>query len=417
MGKSRGGSREKRPGEPQTHTYGKAPEERRDNEQFSESLSRHHLYRYIGGIVLVVLVAALVWYWFFYPLTRPYSVVQERWSQEIVTVTGQQYTPFSDGILQYSGNGATFYNESSKMVWSASYEMKNPAAAVQGDYALVYDQGDKTAVILSAEEGLIGNILTELSITKGTISAYGVTALLVEEDLANNMLFYDKLGGQLEIKVKTLMNESGYPMDMSFSPDGQMMIASFVYIDSGVMQNRIVFYSFDTDRNTSTHAVAAFQQYGDTLFADVAFLGNERAAAFGDGKIVLYSLKKRTDPQELTVIEPEGKITNLAYDEDHIAYATTNGDLVQSRLLYLYNTDGTRIFDTETTFEFSEMNLGEEGLYLTGSSSVQYLNLKGKVCFTGSLDCNILELVSGKKPSEFLVVTNQMLKYLKLVRK
>lgn len=416
-GNSRGSSRKKRPREAATDIYEKNSEERRDNEQFSESLSRHQLRRYIGWIVFGVLVAALLWYWFGYHMSRPYTLVQESWSQEIVTVTGQQYTPFSDGILQYGANGASFYNASSKIAWSASYEMKNPAVAVQGDYALVYDQGDKTAVILNADEGLGGNVLTELPITKGTISAYGVVALLVEEDLANNMLFYNKLGSQLEIKVRTLMNESGYPMDMSFSPDGQMMIASFVYIDSGVMQNRIVFYSFDTDKNTSTHAIAAFQQYGDTLFADVEFLSNDRAAAFGDGRIVLYSLKKRTDPQELRVIEPEGRITNLAYDGSHIAFAATNGDLVQSRLLYLYNTDGTMIFDTETTFDFSALYLGENGLYLTGSSTVQYLNLKGKTCFTGSLDCNILQLVSGKKGAEFLVVTNQMLKYLKLIRK
>lgn len=416
-GNSRRSSRKGRPRGTEADIYETNSEERRDNEQFSERLSRHQVRRYIGWIVFAVLVAALVWYWFGYHLARPYTFVQESWSQEIVTSTSQQYIPFSDGILQYSANGASFYNASSRIAWSASYEMKNPAVAVQDDYALVYDQGDKTAVILSAAEGLGGSILTELPITKGTISAYGVVALLVEEELANNMLFYDKLGGQLEIRVRTLMNESGYPMDMSFSPDGQMMIASFVYVDSGVMQNRIVFYSFDTVTNTSTHAIAAFQKYGDTLFADVEFLSDDRAAAFGDGRIVLYSLKKRTDPQELIVIEPEDRITNLAYDDSHIAFATTNGDLVQSRLLYLYNTDGTMIFDTETTFDFSELYLGQNGLYLTGSSTMQYLNLKGKECFTGSLDCNILQLVSGKKGSELLVVTNQMLKYLKLIRK
>lgn len=409
--------RRNRPRRAESGSYGTNAEERRDNEQFSERLNRHQVRRYIGWIVFAVLVIALVGYWFGYYLSQPYTYVQESWTQEIITSSSQQYTPFSDGILQYSANGATFYNASSKTVWSASYEMKNPAAAVQDGYALIYDQGDRTAVILSAQEGACGSILTEQPITKGTVSSYGVAALLVEEDLANDMLFYDRLGVQIEVRVRTLMNESGYPMDMSFSPDGQMMIASFVYVDSGVMQNRIMFYSFDTTTNNSTHAVAAFQKYGDTLFADVEFLGNDRAAAFGDGKIVIYSLKKRNDPQELIVLEPEGTITNLAYDDSHIAFATTNKDLVQSRLLYLYNTDGTMIFDTETTFDFSSLYLGADGLYLTDSSAMLYLDLKGKECFTGSLDCNILQLVSGKKGSELLVVTNQMLKYLKLIRK
>ncbi len=415
-GNMRKSGRRTQPGRTGSDIYEGNMEERRDSEQFSQRLNRHQARRNISLVILTVLVVLLAGYWFFYRLSRPYKFVRESWSQSITTSTSQSYVPFSDGILQYSPNGASFYNASSKTAWSASFEMKNPAVAVRDSYALIYDQGDRTAVVISAGEGVCGSILTELPITKGTVSSYGVAALLVEEELSNSMLFYDRLGGQLEIRVRTLMSESGYPMDMSFSPDGQMMIASFVYVDSGVMQNRIVFYSFDTSANTSTHAVAAFQKYGDTLFADVEFLSDDRAAAFGDGRIVLYSLKAPSDPQELIIIEPEDRITNLAYDEDYIAFATTNGDLVQSRLLYLYNTDGTMIFDTETSFEFSSLYLGEDGLYLTDASTMQYLDLKGKVCFTGSLDCNILQLVSGKKGSEFLVVTNQMLKYLKLVR-
>lgn len=391
-------------------------EERRDNEQFSTSLSRHRVFRYIGTALFIILVVGLVVYWFGYRMAQPYTYVATTWEQNIVTAESQQYTAFSNGILQYGANGATFYNESSKTVWSASYEMSNPAVAVNGDYAIVYDQGAKTAVVVSASDGSIGSILTEISITKATISAYGVSALIVEEDLSNNMLFYDKYGVQLDIEIKTLMSQSGYPMDISFSPDGQMMIASFVYIDSGVMQSRIVFYSFDTTVNTSSHAVGAFQKYGDTLFADVEFLGDDRAAAFGDGKIVIYSVKDSADPQELIVIEPEEEITNLAYNDKYIAFSTENGDLVQSKILYLYNKDGTMIFDEDTNFEFEELYLGEEGVYLIGSSTMQYLNLKGQNLFTGSLECNILQLVSPNKGTELLVISNQTLKSLKLKR-
>ncbi len=391
-------------------------EARRDNEQYSSSLSRHRAIRYVGTALLIILVVGLIIYWFGYKLSQPYTYVSTSWTTDIVTSESQQYTPFSDGILQYSANGATFYNESSKTVWSASYDMSNPSVAVNEDYAIIYDQGAKTAVVLNAESGSIGSILTELAITKATISAYGVSALIVEEDLSNNMLFFDKYGSQLDIEIKTLMSESGYPMDISFSPDGQMMIASFVYIDSGVMQNRIVFYSFDTTVNTSSHAVAAFQKYGDTLFVDVEFLGDDRAAAFGDGQIVIYSVKNSSEPQELITIEPEETITNLAYNDKYIAFSTEDGDYVQSKVIYLYNTDGTMIFDESTSFDFETLYLGEQGVYLIDSSTMQYLNLKGQELFEGSLECNILQLVSPNKGTEMLVVTNQELKSIKLKR-
>ncbi len=391
-------------------------EARRDNERFNADLSRHHVVRYVGIVLLIILVVGLVIYWFGYRRSQPFSYASVNWETDIVTAESQQYTPFSDGVLQYSTNGATFYNEASKTAWSASYDMSNPAVAVNDNYAVIYDQGAKTAVVLNAESGSMGSILTELAITKATISAYGVSAFIVEEDLSNNMLFFDKYGSQLDIEIKTLMSESGYPMDISFSPDGQMMIASFVYIDSGVMQNRIVFYSFDTTVNTSSHAVAAFQKYGDTLFVDVEFLGDDRAAAFGDGKIVIYSVKNNSEPQELITIEPEETITNLAYNDKYIAFSTENGDLVQSKILYLYNSDGTMIFDETTSFDFESLYLGEQGVYLIGSSTVQYRNLKGQELFTGSLECNILQLVSPGKGTELLVVSNQALKSFKLKR-
>ncbi len=399
-------------------TYDKNSREWQDRERFARELSRHQRKRKIRILTVILIVIAIAGYWFLYRSTRPYSYAKESWSQEIATSTNQSYVAFSDGILQYSSNGATFYNTTSKTVWTVSFEMKNPAVTVQDEYALIYDQGYQTAVILEAQTGTCGTILTELSITKATVSAYGVAALLVEEDLANDILFFDKQGSQLDIQVRTLMSESGYPMDISFSPDGQMMIVSFAYVDSGVMQSRIVFYSFDTTLNTSTHAVAAFQKYDDTIFADVEFLDDDRAVAFGDECIVLYSLDSESTPEELAVIEIEEEITNLSYsyDSGNIAFATTDGDLVQSRLLYLYSVDGDLLFDTQTNFEFSTMYLGEKGLYLIATSTMQYLNLGGDVCFTGSLDCNILHMVSVQGATDFLVISDQALKYIKLVR-
>ena len=38
--------------------------------------------------------------------------------------------------------------------------------------------------------------------------------------------------------------------------------------------------------------VAAFRKYDDTLFADVAFLNNDRAIAFGDGTDLFVNLRK-----------------------------------------------------------------------------------------------------------------------------
>lgn len=398
-----------------TASRGGAQEEAENEALYEKKVRRHRRRNRLGILLLFAVVIGAMVYLLLVKRKEAYSAIGLEWEQPALTAANQQYMNFHGGILQVGPQGANYFTATDKETWAAGFSMKNPRAICQDGYALVYDQGDKTAVILSAENGMRGTITTTDSITKGTISSYGAVALVQEEALANTIVFFGPDGTPLDIGVHTLVDKSGYPVDIDFSPDGQIVMASCVYVDSGVMKNQIVFYNFDEKRNT-TGVVGAYAEYGDTLFADVCVLNDDRAVALGDGMVVVYSLKNKTAPQELQKISFEEEITQVAYGRDGIAVITRNGNLAQSHNLHVYSVDGELLYEQETSFDVKRSVLTENGLYMLSDHALCVLNPKGKIIFSGSLDSDILQLNNAGKENELLLMTNQKAVYLKLFR-
>lgn len=386
-----------------------------DDEIYSQTVRKHRRTNRIAFGILFAIVIGMILYFLVIRKSEPYSAIGVEWEQQILTGANQKYINFNGGILQYGPEGANYYTSANKTTWAASYSMTNPKAVCQEKYALVYDEGAKSAVVLNADSGQVGVISTDEIVTKGTVSAYGAVALMEEEKLSNTICFFDNSGKQIDITSHTQVSKSGYPVDIAFSPDGQMLMTSFVYMDSGVAQSQIVFYNFDEKRST-TGIVGAYKQYGDTLFADVAFLSNDRAVALGDGCVVFYSLKNKIKPEELKVIRFDEEITGATYSDCGLALAVRNGELASSRKLYCYDADGKEMFITDSNFDIQTMLLTKNGLYLISDMAISYLDQKGKTYFTGSLECDILKLNNPNEDNELLLVTNQRVVFLKLFR-
>jgi len=404
------------PGAAQTEDDNPDEELRREEARFIQTVNQHKARVRMVTIILLVLAIFAIIYIFVYRASKPYTFYEEIFSENITSTDKQQYANLGDGILQYGLNGASYYSISKKQAWSVVYTMTRPRVEVSGEYAVVFDQNGREAVIFNTENGKCGEMTTNQPITRATISSYGAVSMIVDDGLSNNILFYDKTGAALNIKLHTMISASGYPIDICFSPDGQLLVASFVYIDSGVMQNQIVFYNFDTSINSDTQIVGAFRKYDDTLFVDVAFIGDDRAVACGDGVVVYYSLKNKLKPEEIAVIEEKDTITALTYSKEGVAYATVSGDMVQNRTLKMYNFDGEPVYEKDTNIDIRDMQLTENGLYITGPGTLLYLNRKGRVFYQGRLETSVDKLNASYGTTDILLVGGSRFSYIKLIR-
>ena len=107
---------------------------------------------------------------------------------------------------------------------------------------------------------------------KATVSAQGVAAVILEDPTASYIYFYRKDGTEIQLYMKGILGgEIGYPLDISLSPDGTMLMGSYVYVEGGVLRNRVAFYNFsEVGKNALNRFVGGFHEmYEGSLVPEV----------------------------------------------------------------------------------------------------------------------------------------------------
>ena len=100
---------------------------------------------------------------------------------------------------------------------------------------------------------------------------------------------------------------------------------SDVYLSSGVLGNRIVFYNFsEYGKSYPDRLVGGFDEFGQNLCPRVRFLSDRRAVAFSSGQVAFYSLENVTSPALLAMAEFEDEIRGVAWSDRYVAVVTAD---------------------------------------------------------------------------------------------
>ena len=239
-----------------------------------------------------------------------YKVVK---SLDIDDGNGNQYVPFCNFFVKYGLDGISYVN-GKETVWSQAYEMTNPIVDVCENYVAVADKGGNTIYIFD-EQSNKGHVKTTYPIVSIEVASQGVVAALLEEDNANYIEAYDK-EGELLISHKTLLNGNGYPLAFSLSEDGTKMVVSYVCINSGSIETKVLFFNFGGVGQNEVDRVVGGMNYKSTVIPTVKFLQNNVAVAVGDNKMILYKMREKPVVQEEIPIKKE--IKKLFYNPSRL---------------------------------------------------------------------------------------------------
>ena len=200
-----------------------------------------------------------------------------------------EYVDFGDGVIKYTKDGASYIDGRGKTIWIQSYEMKSPFVSVNGEFAAIGDkQGN--SIYICDRSGCQGQATTALPILSLSVSAKGVVASVQEDSKASYIYLYKKDGSALDIYVKSLLSGDGYPVDVSLSPGGTQWITSFMYLDQGMIKNKIVFYNFGR-KNDPKRVVGVFlpEDLSDAMAGRVRFMDESHAVIFTDKGLQFFS--------------------------------------------------------------------------------------------------------------------------------
>lgn len=385
------------------------------DERLREDIKAHASFRRTLVVCLVLILIVIVGVYFGIRLTLKYNDIVTVWEKPASEMSLFTSLPYADGVMKYNNDGMSFYNEDGELKWTKTYEMRKPKPSVCGEYIVMADIGYNSLVICN-RDGFQGSAYSPLPISSVSISREGRVAAVVEDDMANRILFFDKTGAKSDSNFQTLMNKTGYPMSAALSPDGKMLMVSYVYMEQGMMNNKLIFYDYHDSQVGANQTVGGFQKYGDTLFARVAFLDDRRAVAFGDGRIVFFSLKNRLKPEETAEVKFSDTIERVFYDDEGV-YVVTSQPENNAWRVTCYAKDGTAKYAYRSTFLPDYVGMTNGTLYYHDSSTlVVYGKVLGKMKlrFQGNFKVNVRSVVNLGKDNAFMILSDTKLMRVKL---
>lgn len=327
-----------------------------------------------------------------------------------------EFINFDSYILKYSKDGATCIDLKGKDVWIESYEMKNPIATFNGEYAAIADQ-QGNSIYICDKTGCLGVATTNLPIVKIAISAKGVVAAVLEDQKANYIDYYRKDGTALDITIKGLLGgEVGYPLDISLSPEGTKLIGSFAYIENGTLKSRVAFYDFsEIGKNVSSRFVGGFHDlYTTSIIPRVKFLDEVYSCAFANDSLSFFSSSNALSPELIKNIPVAEEIKSIFYSSQYVGIivGATSGEY--DYRMDIYKSNGDKVFSESFSYNYKGADIDGEHIFLYNEDSCRVYNMWGGLKFEGNFDFTVSKVINGPLPNTLIVMGPQTMKEIKL---
>ncbi|MCD2493353.1 DUF5711 family protein [Lacrimispora sp. NSJ-141] len=361
------------------------------DEDLREDIKKHRQFRVVITVLLIVVIAAGLFGYHYYQTHHQYQKFSAKWEKELSEGSFSGYEAYGENVVKYTRDGASYIDRRGEELWNQAFEMKSPFARTSGDYVAIADKNGYSIYICD-KSGCQGVVTTTLPISKVAVSSTGVTVAILEDSKSNFIAFYDKSGTKLKIEVQTTLAGNGYPIDLSISPNGMLLMVSYVYLDQGIMQNQVVFYNFDEEgQNVKDRLVGGFKEYGSNMVAKVQFLDDRYACAFAQDRLCFYSLENTVKPELLQQVDVEGEISSIFYSDKYagMIVKNENGD----KELMVYGSSGRLVFRKDVDMEYETAEISGNHVLLYREAECSIYNMSGILKYHGTLDGSIEKLI------------------------
>ena len=394
-------------------SYMKEKEKRKPGqEDYKEKIARYKL-AFLTRVLLVIaaLIAVVLFFYIQYErhVYTDYDIVA---SVERESIGGTVDVRLKNAILTYSKDGIHCTDIKGNVVWNQTFEIQDVRLAVSGN-AIALGEYNGRSIYIANSEKLLGEISTTRPIRELAVCEAGyVAAVLTDADITwvNR---YDS-SGELKNEGRTHVDDSGYPMALSLSPNGELLAVSYLYVDAGVLMTRIAFYNFGpVGSNVSDRLVGAWA-YTDMLIPYVKFLDEDTAVAVGDSRLMVYSGSyKPGSPVEYMF---DREIKSVFCDDRYVGLVFYSDNGENRYQINVYDTENLssavkiHYFDMEYTDLFFEKG----NLVIYNETECQVITLDGREKFHGSFAKPVRLMLPAGNGYRYLLITDDSMDTIQL---
>ena len=351
-------------------------------------------------IALIVIVTAFA--------VKKYISNKEYTGYEVVSsveTTGDNiadYVMFSDNVLKITKDGASYIDASGNTVWDCSYDMNMPEAVVNDEYAVVADLNGRDVYVFN-KSGKVSSQSMNYDITNVDISSQGVYVVVLSGTDCNYINAYDKDSSSV-YEMKTSIENSGYPLDIAISDDGQKLFTSYIRVDSTTVSNYIAAYNFGSvGQNENADRLMGGFTFEDTIFPYIDFVDNDTIVCFGDNQIVIYSMSEK--PSEQAVIDiGSTEMDGVFANSEYIGYITDNTDGDSRYRICIYDINGNLNAESDYNNSFNEIYATDDELIIVGDFDCSIIYMSGTKKFSTTFSKNLMSIVPDGNKNEYIVI-------------
>ena len=204
----------------------------------------------------------------------------------------EKLMPFSDGVLKVASDKISFLSIMGTERYTVPVSLSNPKCVISNRYAVVFDYNSYFCSIFD-EKGQVFQKQLSGEITYAAVSESGISAFVLEQQDTKGVV--QVLDAKGNISASWESRDSGFPVGVTFSEEGDVLNISLVNADALVLQAYLRQLSVRTleDGTVAVENLGSFTLPSGTVFPilvpfsdDRIFLGStSEVVHIRDGRI------------------------------------------------------------------------------------------------------------------------------------
>ncbi len=379
----------------------KERKEERGRISYREKIKSHKFTIFYRTILVLILLAAVGTALYIQWKNKIYTENTVVFSTQVHITQDSTLVPFSGYLLTYSKDGAGCMDIRGNAVWNQTFEMQNPIVDVCKNVVAIGDYNGRTIYVMNTS-GVMGSITTSRPVRDFCVASNGVVAAVLDDTDATWIYLYDSQGKEL-VYFRTTMKDSGYPVNVSISPNGELVCVSYLFVDSGQMKSSVAFYNFGPVGKNNVNNYVSGYDYLNSVVPLTGFLDDRSMFAVSDDRVMFFSGSQKP----LSVAEKllADDVQGVYYGDESIGLIFNSTQSNSRFRLDVYHKSGELRQSIDFDLDFRDILFHDDQIIIYNESECRIYNSGGAEKYSGNFSKTVLLLIPQSSARRYMVVT------------
>ena len=377
---------------------------------YKDKIMRHkmaNIYRIVLVVLVLAAVIALIMVQYDRHIYTSYDTVASVEREKSSEATDIR---LGNSILTFSKDGAHCTDIKGNQTWNQTYQMQDIKVATCQDVVAIGNYNGREIYVGNSKEQL-GTINMTMPLRDMAVAANGnVTAVLADTD--ETWINTYSPDGELLFYGQTHMNNSGYPVAISLSPDGELLGVSYIYIDAGMIKTNIAFYNFGPVGANQSDYVVSVHTYTDLLVPQIQFMNNNTAFAVGDSRLMIYKGSQKPVPAGEYLYSQQ--VQSVFYSDKYIGLVFLSDDMENRYRINIYDANAQEVGSYYFDIEYQDVIFTNDNFIIYNETECVILTYDGVEKYHGNFAKTVNQMVPVGSSYKYLLVTDNSIDTIQL---